>query len=154
MDWIQYLAALTAYFFLFTFIVYWTHRASHTFSWLWYLHKGHHQVQYVGKWEFSWLNLIGWFNDWRATLDQWITEIIPLLIMIWFWPKAWPLAVLYYIDGFVLAEGLTDHNPRINIPGLAMGKYHLLHHQRPNVNYDHYFRLWDTVFGTKRNVTS
>ncbi len=149
---ISYILNLTICFFLFTFIIYWTHRAAHSFSFLWKFHKSHHVVNYAGDCEFSWLNLIGWFGDWKATTDQWITEILPLLAIMVVWPQAWPIAVLYYIDGFILAEGIVDHNPRINIPGLAMGRYHLIHHQDCSVNYDLYFRLWDTIFGTKRHV--
>ncbi|MCV3274383.1 sterol desaturase family protein [Roseobacter sinensis] len=147
-----YIAELFLFFILFTFVVYWTHRAAHKFAFLWYLHSSHHAQRYKGEFEFSWLNLIGWFNDWRATADQWVTEILPLCVMLYIWPDAWPIAVLYYVDGFVLAEGITDHNPRIDIPGLAMGRYHLKHHQDHSVNYDQYFRLWDTVFGTRRDV--
>ena len=45
-------------------------------------------VRYAGDYEFSAWNLVGWFNDWRSTADQWITEILPLAIMIWIWPGA------------------------------------------------------------------
>lgn len=152
MEALIYLVQLCLYFLLFSFVVYWTHRIAHNTKFLWYFHKAHHSILYAGDYEFSWWNLVGWFNDWQATVDQWVTEIIPLLIMIYIWPGAWPIAVLYYLDGFILAEGITDHNPRINIPGLAMGRYHLMHHQNTTVNYDQYFRLWDTIFGTKRDV--
>ena len=143
-----YVLTLAAYFLIWTLVIYWTHKAAHSFEWLWQFHQAHHEVEYNGELEFSWWNLVGWFNDWRSTLDQWITEVIPTGVFILIFPDAWPIAIFYYIDGFVLAEGLTDHNPRIDVPGLSMGRYHLLHHKNPNVNYDLYFRIWDRLFGT------
>ncbi|WP_343564317.1 sterol desaturase family protein [Kiloniella sp. b19] len=146
-----YLLELAGAFLVFTFVTYWTHRIAHCWKPLWYLHEAHHSVPYKGEYEFSLLNLVGWYNDWRSTLDVWVTEVLPMAGLVLLWPATWPLAVLFYIDN-VLSEGLTDHNPRINIPGLAMGKYHIEHHKDMSVNFDGYFRLWDKVFGTQRNV--
>ena len=129
-------------------MIYTMHRAAHQVPILWYLHRGHHKVQYRGDWEFSWWNLLGWFNDWRSTLDQWIIEVIPTGLLVVIFPESWPIAVYYYIDGFVLAEGITDHNPRICIPGLAMGRYHLRHHANLKVNFDQFTHFWDWIFGT------
>ncbi len=143
-----YFFELCGYFLLWSLIIYWTHRSAHMIPFLWQFHHAHHQVAYNGELEFSWWNVIGWFNDWPSTLDQWITEIIPMIVFVLVFPDAWPIAVLYYIDGFILAEGLTDHNPRLEIPGLSMGRYHLKHHANPNVNFDLYFHFWDQLFGT------
>ncbi len=146
-----YLFELAGYFFAWTLILYWTHRAAHRLEFLWRFHSAHHETHYDGSFEFSWWNLIGWFNDWRSTLDQWIVEIIPTAIFIAVFPAAWPLAVLYFVDN-ALAEGITDHNPRIRVPGLAMGRYHLVHHEDHGANLDVYTPFWDRVFGTYRHV--
>lgn len=137
---------------LWTMMIYWTHRLAHRLPCLWRFHSAHHAVEYKGEYEFSWWNLVGWFNDWKSTIDQWLTEIIPTTLFVLVFPQAWPILVIYYVDGFVLAEGLTDHNPRIDIPALSMGKYHLRHHADMSGNYDLYFRLWDKVFGTQLRV--
>lgn len=144
---------LVGYFLGWTFIAYWTHRAAHAFDFLWKFHREHHVVVYEGKFEFSWWNLVGWVNDWKSTLDDWLTEIIPLGLYIWIFPAAWPVVIYYYIDSS-LSEGILDHNPRIDVPGLAMGRYHLAHHDDMRVNFDNYTRLWDWVFGTRNKLPS
>ena len=75
-------------------------------------------------------------------------EIIPTVLLVIVFPDAWPLAVYYYIDGFCLAEGITDHNPRLCIPGISWGRYHLRHHANLKVNFDQFTHFWDWVFGT------
>ena len=147
----MYFIELLGYFPLWTLLIYCTHRLAHSIPALWHFHQAHHAVSYDGKWEFSWWNLIGWFNDWRSTLDQWLTEIIPTILYILLFHDAWPIAVLYYIDSF-LSEGITDHNPRIAVPGLAMGRYHLAHHADMTMNFDLYTHFWDWVFGTRHHV--
>ena len=145
----MYPITLLGYFLLWTLVIYVMHRVAHKAPFLWYFHRHHHQVSYRGEWEFSWWNTLGWFNDWYSTIDQWLLEVIPTIALITAFPDAWPIGVYYYIDGFCLAEGITDHNPRICIPGLAMGRYHLRHHANLSVNFDQFTHFWDWVFGTK-----
>lgn len=140
------------YFLAWTCILYWLHRAGHAFEPLRKLHRAQHGIAYDGKWEFEWGNLIGWFNDWRCTADQWLCEILPTAVFVLLFPDAWWIAVYYYFDGLAFSEGLIDHNPRIDIPFWSPGRYHLAHHADPTVNFDHYTWLWDWVFGTFRRV--
>ena len=145
----QYLLRMTGYWIIWTLVMYLMHRAAHDIPALWYFHRWHHMVTYQGEWEFSWWNLVFWFNDWYSTVDQWIMEIIPTALFIYIFPETWPFGVYYYLDGVCLSEGITDHNPRICMPILSMGRYHLRHHANLGVNYDQFTHLWDWVFGTQ-----
>lgn len=150
-DVIVYGLELLGYFLLWTGLLYGLHCLAHRSAFLWRFHRAHHQVKYDGSFEFSWRNLIGFYNDWPSTIDQWLLEILPTLSLILLFPRAWPIGILYFIDN-IFAEGITDHNPRIRPPFLAMGRYHLAHHRDPQVNLDGFTQFWDWVFGTRKPV--
>jgi len=146
--WGLYLLRLAGYYLVWTFAIYILHRAAHHIPILWQFHRYHHMTSYKGQWEFSLWNLVLWFNDWHSTISQWILEVIPTIVLLVVSPEAWPIGLLYYIDGCCLSQGVTTHNPRICLPGLAMGRYHLRHHANLRVNYDQNTHFWDWVFGT------
>lgn len=146
-----YLLELGAYFLLWTGLLYGLHRLAHRWDVLWRWHQAHHAVVYAGANEFSWRNLVGFYNDWASTFDQWLLEILPTILFIALFPRAWPLGFLYLADN-IFAEGITDHNPRICPPLLAMGRYHLAHHVDSRINFDGFTQFWDWVFATRRAV--
>lgn len=139
------------YFALWTGVLYCMHRLAHQVPWMWTLHRRHHHQIYDGSFEFSPWNLIGFYNDWPSTADQWLTEIGPSILFVILMPQSWPILVIYLIDN-IFAEGITDHNPRLSLPLLSMGRYHLRHHTNPKVNFDGFTQLWDWIFRTRQYV--
>ncbi|WP_374650304.1 sterol desaturase family protein [Dongia sp.] len=139
------------YFLVWTGLLYGIHRLAHRWAPLWQLHRAHHEEVYDGSFEFAWTNLLFIYGSWRTTLDQWLCEIVPTIAFIAAVPRAWPLGILYLLDN-IFAEGITDHNPRISPPLLAMGRYHLAHHKNSRVNFDGFTQFWDWVFRTRYQI--
>jgi sterol desaturase/sphingolipid hydroxylase (fatty acid hydroxylase superfamily) len=132
---------------LWSFVLYWIHRACHSFRPLKRFHRDHHREVIVHpdkKWH--WNNLL-LYNDTRdSTIDLWITEVIPTVAIAWLFGAPW-LFVGYYLWAALFQESL-EHNSRISIRPFSAGRWHLLHHRHPDKNYGFPFRMWDKVFRT------
>ena len=144
------------YFLLWTLMIYWIHRILHT----WHIpiatrmHWDHHKqiTQQTNK-GLHWTNFFLWFDSWRSTFDQWITEVIPTILFC-FITGQWWLAIAYYIWAAFIQEAV-EHNPKINLyPFITSGKWHLIHHKHPKKNYGVFFPIWDIIFKTKQNLSA
>ena len=140
-------------FLIWTFVLYSIHRAAHIIPIVRDLHWDHHQQVIdltVRGWHWSNLFL---FNDtWRSTADLWITEVIPTILFAAVF-ECWWIVAFYYLWAAFIQE-LIEHNPNFDAPILTSGKWHLIHHRDPSVNFGLFFPLWDYVFGTNHVVQS
>lgn len=139
-------------FLLWTFVVYWMHRLAHELPFAREYHLDHHsQVTDNTIQGLSWKNTFLWFDSWNSTVDQWITEVIPT-ILISAITGHWWLTLAYYIWAAFIQESV-EHNDKINLyPWITSGKWHLIHHDDPTKNYGVFIPLWDIVFGTRKHI--
>ena len=133
-------------FLLWTFCLYWIHRGLHSTPYLKKIHHDHHRIilQKIPNWH--WNNLLLFNDTWLSTLDLWITEVIPTVILSWITGHWW-LIVFYYIWAAFIQETI-EHDPKFDIPILVSGKKHLIHHKNSTKNYGLFFLLWDKIFGS------
>jgi len=140
------------YFLLWTFILYWIHRSVHKIPVVRDYHWNHHNFINAEKHPNSWQwNNLFLFNDnWPSTLDLWLTEVIPSFLFSWITGQWWIMG-FYYVWAAFIQESI-EHNPKINLPFLTSGKWHLLHHKHRNKNFGLFFPLWDKLFKSEMRV--
>lgn len=138
------------YFLLWTFILYWIHRAVHITPYIKRIHANHHGFVLTNNTGWHWSNLFLFNDTWASTVDLWITEVIPTLIFSLITGQWW-ISILYYVWAAFVQETL-EHNKNFNIPILTSGKWHMIHH-RSSSNYGLFIALWDMIFGTYKRVT-
>jgi len=139
------------YFLIWTLMLYWIHRAGHTVPAFRKYHFNHHQTinknirtGIHNKWH--WNNLFLFNDNWPSTIDLWITEVIPTLIFSLVTGQWW-ISIFYYVWAAFIQEPI-EHNPKVNLPILTSGQWHLVHHKNANKNFGLFFSLWDIIFGT------
>lgn len=139
-------------FLLWTFVVYWMHRAAHAISFMRRFHMDHHkQVSNQTINGLNWKNAFLWFDSKESTIDQWLTEVIPTIVISSITGHWW-LFVAYYIWAAFIQE-TVEHNKKINLyPFITSGKWHLIHHDDPTKNYGVFVPLWDIIFGTRKKL--
>ena len=139
-------------FLLWTFVVYWMHRLAHALPFMREYHLDHHaQVTDNTIQGLSWKNVFLWFDSWNSTVDQWITEVIPTIVISAVTGHWW-LFIAYYVWAAFIQESI-EHNSKINFyPFITSGKWHLIHHDDPTKNYGVFIPLWDIVFGTRKSL--
>jgi lathosterol oxidase len=139
------------YFFLWTFVLYWIHRAAHKISLIKIYHFDHHSFIIKNGMQGWKLNNLLLFNDtYKSTIDLYITEVIPTILFCLITGQWW-IFIGYYIWAALFQEWI-EHDPNIDILGFTSGKWHLIHHKFYNRNYGLFFPLWDIIFGTYKNV--
>ena len=140
------------YFFFWTFMIYWMHRIVHVIPMVNKIHGDHHkQVSDSTIRGLHWTNIFLYFDSWKSTADQWITEVIPTFIFAALTDQWW-LFGFYYVWAAFIQEAV-EHNPKVNLyPFITSGKWHLIHHQDPNKNYGVFIPIWDLVFGTRKTL--
>ncbi|MBN8521184.1 MAG: sterol desaturase family protein [Alphaproteobacteria bacterium] len=121
---------------------------------LWKTHKHHHLNKYEGKRTLpEWKNFFFWFGSWGKTGDVLILYTIPALtISFLIGGGAYFLIIFHYIYEVFLADEALEHNKKIGKPitnFLAIGQYHMLHHQKIIGNYSSIFVIWDKLFKTE-----
>lgn len=140
------------HFLIWTFCLYWLHRIVHVIPLLKQIHYNHHrcvtQNIHIGKWHYN--NLVLFNDTWTSTIDLWITEVIPTIIISYLL-GAWWLCVFYYIWAAIFQES-WEHNKNLNIYPVTSGQWHLVHHQHPKYNFGLFFPMWDIIFQTQRKV--
>jgi hypothetical protein len=100
---------------------------------------------------FNWKNAFLFFDTWNSTIDQWLTEVIPTIIISAITGHWWLLIAYYVWAGFI--QEAVEHNKRINLyPFLTSGKWHLIHHEYATKNYGVFVPIWDLVFGTWKGL--
>jgi sterol desaturase/sphingolipid hydroxylase (fatty acid hydroxylase superfamily) len=137
------------YFLLWTLMLYWIHRAVHKIPVINSLHLHHHKFILNNPTKWHWNNLLLFNDDWTSTVDLWITEVIPTLIFSLITGQYW-ISIFYYVWAAFIQESV-EHNPKINIPMITSGRWHLLHH-RSSYNYGLFFPIWDILFKTNKHV--
>jgi len=139
-------------FLFWTFTVYWMHRLAHVWSFMRKFHSDHHaQVTQDTIQGLNWKNMFLWFDSWKSTVDQWLTEVIPTIIISAVTGHWW-LFAFYYIWAAFIQEAV-EHNEKVNLyPFITSGKWHLIHHINPTKNYGVFFPIWDIIFRTKENL--
>ena len=134
-----------AAFMYWTLLVYWLHRLVHVLGWQ--AHIDHHHQVDASAVGFHWTNMFLFFDSWRSTLDQWFTEVGPVLLVSWLW-GTWVLAFAYYVWAAFIQEHV-EHDPKFDwYPWLTSGRWHLKHHKYPGCNFGVFHPLWDKLFGT------
>jgi lathosterol oxidase len=137
-----------ALFFLWTLMLYGTHRLAHIVPGIKEIHWDHHKHVTMGEIKgWHWSNFFLWNDSWLSTVDLWILEVIPTLIFCYVF-NCWWLFVLYWLWGALIQEAI-EHNPKVNLyPWCSSGQWHLHHHHHPNKNFGVFTPLWDKLFGT------
>ena len=139
------------YFFLWTFMIYWIHRASHKISFLSKLHFYHHAYVKKHKIVWHWNNIFLFNDNWPSTFDYWITEVLPTFIFSWITGQWW-IIILFYVYAAIIQEKL-EHNRKFNLyPWYTSGQWHYLHHTESKCNYGIGTPFWDWVFKTNRSI--
>lgn len=141
------------YFLAWTFILYGLHRLAHKSQFLWNYHKDHHQQvsQNRNKGQ-HWSNYFLFFDTWKSTIDQWLIEILPTIILCVALGD-YVILLFYYIWAVFIQEKIK-HNPNFDIyPILTSGKWHLIHHNYFSNNFGVFTSLWDIIFKTHRQMS-
>jgi sterol desaturase/sphingolipid hydroxylase (fatty acid hydroxylase superfamily) len=135
-------------FLLWTFCLYWIHRAGHRIPFVNKFHQDHHlYINRHGGTTWHWNNLLLYNDTWKSTVDLWITEVIPTLIFSAVTGHWW-VSIFYYFWAALLQE-VIEHNPKFDwYPWLTSGKWHLVHHRHQRKNYGLFIPLWDKLFNT------
>lgn len=139
-------------FLFWTFSIYWMHRLAHVLPFMRQFHMDHHaQVTNETLSGVNWKSMLFWFDSWKSTVDQWIMEVIPTIIISLI-SGHWWLMIFYYIwAGFI--QEAVEHNNKINLyPFITSGKWHLVHHKNSTKNYGVFFPIWDIIFGTWSDI--
>jgi len=141
-----------ATFLLWTFVVYWCHRSAHMIPFMRKFHMDHHrQVTQATIQGLNWKNIFLFFDTWNSTVDQWLTEVIPTIIIAVVLQQWWLLAFYYVWAAFI--QEAVEHNDKINLyPFITSGRWHLIHHDTPTKNYGVFFPIWDIIFKTKKDL--
>lgn len=134
-------------FIIWTFVLYWTHRLGHTLPVVKYFHFKHHYFIKHNHTKWHWSNLLLFNDTWECTIDLWLTEIIPTLILAYIFNSPW-LFVCYYVWASLFQERY-EHNKDINVYPITSGQWHLTHHKTGRYNYGIFLPVWDKLFGTE-----
>ena len=139
-------------FLLWTFVVYWIHRLAHELPFVRDYHLDHHnQITNHTTQGPNWKNIFLWSDSWKSTVDMWLTEVIPAIIISLITGHWW-LIIAYYVWAVCIQE-IVEHHEKIDLyPVLTSGKWHLIHHDDSTKNYGLFVPIWDIIFGTWKSV--
>jgi sterol desaturase/sphingolipid hydroxylase (fatty acid hydroxylase superfamily) len=132
-------------------MLYWVHRIGHKIPYIKEWHWDHHvYIIKHGSPTWHWNNLFLFNDTWLSTLEMYVLEVIPTLLFSWATGQWW-IFIFYYV--WAAGPQVTlEHHKNIDVPLLTTGKWHLIHHRRPNKNYGLFFPIWDILFGTYKRV--
>lgn len=135
-------------FLFWTFVLYSMHWAAHNNEFLQKFHFDHHKYIASHEVKWHWSNILLYTDTWYSTIDVWLTEVIPTIIVAAFFQQWW-LLVFYYAWAALVQERI-EHNKGINIyPFLTSGKWHMHHHKHPTTNFGIFLPIWDKLFHTE-----
>lgn len=140
-------------FLLWTFCLYWIHRIIHKIPKLKKIHFAHHR--FIAKnpsVRWHWNNLLLVNDNVDSTIDLWITEVLPT-VLISILLNAWWLSIFYYLWAAIIQERI-EHDDTFNFYPLTSGRWHLIHHKKATRNFGLFFPVWDIVFGTNEKLHS
>jgi len=138
-------------FLLWSFSEYIMHVLAHQIPMMKYIHSHHHRFIFQNsntKWD--WRNIFLWTDSWMCTLDLWVIEVIPTLVISAVTGHWW-LFLAFYIWTAYIQENV-EHNPKIKIPNLTSGQWHLHHHVNSKSNFGTLVTFWDKLFRTEVKV--
>lgn len=134
-------------FILWTFVIYWMHRLVHVIPYVKNIHADHHVYVNNHEVRWHWSNLFLFNDTWKSTADLWITEVIPTIILSFFF--GWWLMIAYYLWAAFIQESI-EHNSRFDMYPLTSGKWHMMHHKDSSCNFGIMLPVWDIIFSTKK----
>lgn len=138
-------------FFVWTLLLYLMHVLAHTLPFLKRIHAAHHKtIKFNNSNKWHWNNLLLYNDNWISTVDLWISDIFPTLVVAIVF-NAWWVAVVYYVWAAFFQESL-EHNMQVNFYPFTCGQWHMRHHQNPKCNYGLFFPIWDKLFRTENAV--
>ncbi len=136
-------------FLLWTFVIYWMHRLAHVMPVLKDIHAHHHVYVNNNEVRWHWSNLFLYNDTWKSTADLWITEVIPTIILSYFFGW-WLISVYWFWAAFI--QEVIEHNRKFDLyPLITSGKWHMLHHRDAKYNYGVMIPIWDIVFSTRKH---
>lgn len=143
---------IVLYFLIWTFILYVCHRLAHQVTFLWYYHEDHHiQISKATNKGHHWSNYFLFFDSWKSTMDQWLIEIIPTIVLCLILQDYF-LLIFYYVWAVFIQEKI-EHNSYFNLfPLLTSGKWHLIHHKNSKKNFGVFVFYWDWLFNSYEKV--
>src|SRR5438477_3023882 len=126
------------------FVIYWIHRAQHTFDPLWRTHAWHHSIEQLY-----------WFSGFRTSfLHSFIYNIPQVVIPVTLFKLSPAEAGIGYSLG-LLIQFWEHTNLKVNVGAfrwlIVTPDYHRIHHSATihrGKNLGTTFRLWDRMFGT------
>lgn len=138
-----------AVFILWTFVIYWMHRLAHIIPFIQEYHYDHHKFVTKNTVDWHWSNLFLYNDTWKSTVDLWITEVVPTVVLSLMF--GWWLFVAYYLWAAFIQERI-EHNENFNYYPFTSGKWHMIHHRDKNYNYGIFFPVWDILFQTSKSL--
>ena len=146
----QSLFEIIIVFIMWTGLLYATHRVAHIIPIVKNIHLDHHNYINTYKVSWNWKNIFIWVDSWKSTADQWITEVIPTILISYISGHWWLIIFYWFWSAFV--QEVIEHNNNFNIKILTSGKWHLLHHENDKVNFGVFTSVWDRLFGTYKKL--
>ena len=161
LQWCAFTLKFAAWFLVWTFCEYATHRWLFHCNTKWnpflIIHQFHHglPLENLCAKENRFpkpLYFIWFFDNVYEALEILIGETIWALIIYWIDEDVGlPLLCFHYVNELLATDSLLEHNAELEAPpGLAVGKFHLEHHRVPTSNFGFTIDLWDRIFGTYR----
>ena len=139
------------YFLLWTLIIYSLHRIVHQVSIFSYFHREHHRFVRENEIIWHWSNIFLWNDNFKSSIDYWLTEVIPTLLFSIVTGQYW-ISICFYLYAAFIQERL-EHNNNFNLyPFYTSGKWHLMHHTHYPCNFGIITPFWDWVFKTCKPV--
>ena len=132
-------------FLLWTFVIYCAHRLAHEIPVINKIHADHHKYVIQNEVNWHWSTIFLYNDTWLSTLDLWITEVIPTIIMSFIF--GWWLFVAYYVWAAFVQERI-EHNSNFDYYPFTGGKWHMVHHRNAKYNYGIFIPFWDIIFRT------
>lgn len=139
-------------FLIWTLLLYAIHRLAHKIPVVRDYHRDHHIFIRENSVSWHWSNLFLFNDTVKSTIDLWITEVIPTIIIAFIF-SAWWICIFYYLWAALVQESI-EHDSNFNLPLLGSGKWHLVHHKNAGKNFGLFFPVWDILFGTNQPVSA
>ena len=132
-----------------TLMLYSIHRLVHRLPLLSQFHLAHHRYIKNNNSKWNYKNLVLYTDNRDSTIDMWLTEVIPTILICVVFNALW-LWIFYYIWAALLQDTL-EHSD-LDLYPLTTGKWHMVHHCDARRNFGLFLPTWDKVFGTEKRA--
>jgi sterol desaturase/sphingolipid hydroxylase (fatty acid hydroxylase superfamily) len=112
-----------------------------------YIHRDHHKYIKQNETGWHWNNLFLINDTFLSTIDLWLTEVIPTVIICALTGQWWIL-ILYYVWAAFFQENF-EHNVNNDFYPFTAGKWHMMHHKNHNNNFGLFIPIWDKLYRTE-----